>query len=66
MAGVEFLANAMVSIRSQTLITRAPLWLSTLLACTLALMPMLWLPYSRTRTGLVATIAFAVLVLAAR
>lgn len=65
MAGVEFLANAMVSIRAQTLITRAPLWLSTLLACTLALMPMLWLPYSRTRTGLVATIAFAVLVLAA-
>ena len=64
MPGVEFLANAMISIRSQTLITRAPLWLSTLLACTLALMPMLWLPYTRTRTGLLANMAFALLVLA--
>ncbi len=64
MPGVEFLANAMISIRSQTLITRAPLWLSTLLACSLALMPMLWLPYTRTRTGLFANIAFALWVLA--
>ena len=64
MPGVEFLANAMISIRSQTLITRAPLWLSTLLACSLALMPMLWLPYTRTRTGLLANIAFALWVLA--
>jgi CHASE2 domain-containing sensor protein len=64
MPGVEFLANAMISIRSQTLITSAPWWLSTLLACTLALVPMLWLPYTRTRTGLLANIAFAVLVLA--
>lgn len=64
MPGVEFLANAMVSIRSQTLITRAPLWLSTLLACSLALVPMLWLPYTRTRTGLLANIAFAATVLA--
>lgn len=64
MPGVEFLANAMISIRSQTLITRAPLWLSTLLACSLALVPMLWLPYTRTHTGLLANIAFAATVLA--
>jgi CHASE2 domain-containing sensor protein/anti-sigma regulatory factor (Ser/Thr protein kinase) len=64
MPGVEFLANAMVSIRSQTLITSVPMWLSSLLACALALVPMLWLPYTRTRTGLLANIAFAALVLA--
>ena len=63
MPGVEFLANAMISIRSQTLITSLPLWVSALLACTLALVPMLWLPYTRTRTGLLANIAFAALVL---
>ena len=64
MPGVEFLANAMISIRSQTLITSAPFWFSTLLACTLALVPMLWLPYTRTRTGLLANLVFALLVLA--
>lgn len=64
MPGVEFLANAMISIRSQTLITSAPWLLSTLLACALALVPMLWLPYTRIRTGLLANVGFAVLVLA--
>ncbi len=64
MPGVEFLANALISIRSQTLITSVPWLLSTLLACTLALVPMLWLPYTRTRTGLLGNIAFAGLVLA--
>jgi signal transduction histidine kinase len=63
MPGVEFLANAMISIRSQTLITSVPWLLSTVLACTLALVPMLWLPYTRTRTGLLANIVFAGLVL---
>lgn len=64
MPGVEFLANAMISIRSQTLITSAPWLLSTVLACTLALVPMLWLPYTRARTGLLANIVFAGAVLA--
>lgn len=64
MPGVEFLANAMISIRSQTLITSVPWLLSTVLACTLALVPMLWLPYTRTRTGLLANIGFAGAVLA--
>lgn len=63
MPGVEFLANAMIAIRSQTLITSAPLWLSTCLACLMALAPMLWLPYTRTRTGLLANLAFALLML---
>lgn len=65
MPGVEFLANALVSMRSQTLISLVPLWLSSLLACMVALVPMLWLPYARARTGLLANTGFAVLLLAA-
>lgn len=63
MPGVEFLANAMISIRSQTLITSATGWFSTLLACTLACFPMLWLPLTSARTGLLASIAWVALVL---
>lgn len=64
MPGVEFLANAMLSMRSQTLISLAPLWLSCLISGVLALLPMLWLPNVRARTGLLANTAFAILLLA--
>lgn len=63
MSGVEFLANTMISMREQSLVKLSPLWLSTLLACGLAGMPMLWLPYTRARTGLLTNIGFALLVL---
>ncbi len=62
MPGVEFLANTLISMRSHTLIQRAPLWLSTTLACALALLPMAWLPYVRTRTGLGINLVYGVLV----
>jgi signal transduction histidine kinase len=65
MPGVEFLANTLISMRSHTLIQRAPLWLSTALACVLALLPMAWLPYVRTRTGLGINLVYGVLVLCA-
>jgi len=62
MPGVEFLANALISIRSQTLINHAPLWVSTAVACGLALLPMAWLPYVRTRSGLIVSFVYGVLV----
>ena len=62
MPGVEFLANTLVSMRSHTLINRVPLWFSTALACALALLPMSWLPYVRTRTGLSINLVYGVLV----
>jgi CHASE2 domain-containing sensor protein/anti-sigma regulatory factor (Ser/Thr protein kinase) len=65
MPGVEFLANALLSMRSQTLISLVPLWLSSLFACVVALVPMLWLPNVRARSGLLANTAFAVLLLGA-
>jgi CHASE2 domain-containing sensor protein/nitrogen-specific signal transduction histidine kinase len=64
MPGVEFLANALISMRDQTLVRTMPAWLSTLLACGVAVLPMMWLPRTGTRAGLLANICFAVLVLA--
>lgn len=63
MPGVEFLANALISIRSETLIVGAPFWLVTLLSCALALTPLLWLPFASTRHGLLANIGLALLFL---
>lgn len=63
MPGVEFLANTLVSLRSNTLITRSPEWLNVLLACIVAAFPMLWLPYVRTSTGLLLNAAMALFVL---
>lgn len=63
MPGVEFLANVLLSMRAQTLISLVPLWLSSLLACVVALVPMLWLPNVRARTGLLLNASFAVLLL---
>ena len=57
-AGVEFLANALISMRAQTLITQAPPWLTLLVGCTLAVLPVLWMPYSSALTGLALNIGF--------
>jgi CHASE2 domain-containing sensor protein/nitrogen-specific signal transduction histidine kinase len=61
MPGVEFLANALISMRAQTLVRTVPMWFSALLACGLAVLPMMWLPRTRTRVGLLANIVFAAL-----
>lgn len=61
--GVEFLANAMVSIREQTLISVAPAWLTLLVACALATLPLLWMPFTSAQTGLVLNIAYLFCVL---
>lgn len=44
MPGVEFLANAILSMREDALIKDAPLWLSSLICVALALVPLLYLP----------------------
>lgn len=64
MPGVEFLANVLISMRENTLIQRSPLWVNSALACSLALLPLLWLPYVSTRSGLLANTAHAALVMA--
>lgn len=64
MPGVEFLANVLISMRENTLIQRSPLWVNLALACSLAFLPLLWLPYVGTGTGLLANTAYAAMVLA--
>lgn len=63
MPGVEFLANALISMRAQTLVRTVPMWYSALLACGLAVMPMMWLPRARTHVGLLANIVCTALAL---
>lgn len=64
MPGVEVLANALVSMRNNTLIDRVPNAVSALLACLLSALPMLWLPNVRARSGLLLNTGFALLVCA--
>lgn len=58
MPGVEFLANTLVSMRSETLITRASMWINVVLCALFAWLPMLWLPRLSIRSALLATITF--------
>jgi CHASE2 domain-containing sensor protein len=44
MAGVEYNANAIETIRSAKLISDVPLWLSAVISILLAIIPVLWLP----------------------
>ncbi|MFW5432641.1 MAG: CHASE2 domain-containing protein [Methylophilaceae bacterium] len=62
MAGVEFHANVLESIRSQSLITQAPFWLTTLAVLLLSIMPLLWMPKLPGLKGFLSTIVFMVLV----
>jgi CHASE2 domain-containing sensor protein/nitrogen-specific signal transduction histidine kinase len=64
MPGVEFLANSLISMRDQTLVTKAPTWLNTTLACVLVFASALCLPMLRPRTGLVVNTLLALGVLA--
>lgn len=56
--GVEFLANTIESMRSGTLISRTPLWINLLALGALALIPLLWLPYTSAQTGLLLTLTY--------
>ncbi|MEK7345028.1 MAG: CHASE2 domain-containing protein [Pseudomonadota bacterium] len=61
--GVEFLANAVVSMREQTLIPPSPLWLTLLLSCGLAVLPLAWLPRLSAQAGLFMTLGYGLTVL---
>jgi CHASE2 domain-containing sensor protein/two-component sensor histidine kinase len=58
MSGVEFLANALVSMRDGTLIKKAPLGVNALICAILAALPMLWLPLLTARVGLIWSAVF--------
>jgi CHASE2 domain-containing sensor protein/two-component sensor histidine kinase len=62
MSGVEFLANAMVSMREGTLIVRAPFWVNALICGILSALPMLWLPLRTARVGLIGSAVYFVAV----
>jgi CHASE2 domain-containing sensor protein/nitrogen-specific signal transduction histidine kinase len=62
MAGVEFHANVLESLRNDKLIQQAPFWLSTLVVLALSLMPLLWMPKSSALIGFLTTILFMILV----
>jgi CHASE2 domain-containing sensor protein/two-component sensor histidine kinase len=53
MSGVEFLANALASMRNGTLIEKAPLEVNALICVVLAALPVLWLPLLTARVGLI-------------
>lgn len=63
MPGVEFLANALISMRQESLVSLASVWMSTLVACLLAILPMAWLPRTGNRAGALLTVVAAVVVL---
>ncbi len=62
MAGVEFHANVLASIRDDRLIQSMPLWLSTLIVVAVALMPLLWMPKLPALPGFVCTLLFLILI----
>lgn len=64
MPGVEFLANSLISMRDQTLVTKAPSWLNTTLACVLVFASVMCLPMLRPSTGLLVNTLLALGVLA--
>lgn len=62
MAGVEFHANVLQSIRNQSLIQQVPFWLAVIVVLLLSVMPLLWIPTLPGLRGFVSTILFMVLV----
>jgi len=58
MAGVEFHANVLDSLRSKGLIDNAPFWLSLLILITLTLLPLLWMPKLTALNGLISTLIY--------
>lgn len=62
MAGVEFHANVLESIRKQSLIKEAPFWLTMMMVLLLSVMPLLWMPKLPGLRGFLSTILFMILV----
>jgi len=62
MAGVEFHANVLESIRTDSLISEAPFWLSLLAALIVSIAPLLWVPKLPGLRGFLSTILFMVTV----
>lgn len=62
MAGVEFHANVLESIRHHRLIKEAPFWVSTFFVLLLACVPLLWLPKLRALNGLLVTLLLVAVV----
>jgi len=58
MAGVEFHANVLDSLRSKGLIDNVPFWLSLLILITLALLPLVWMPKLSALNGLISTLIY--------
>lgn len=58
MAGVEFHANVLESLRSGSLITHVPTLLGFVVLAAIALMPLFWLPKSTSLAGFLSTLIF--------
>lgn len=58
MAGVEFHANVLDSIRTNHLIDTVPILPSLLVLIVLALLPLIWMPRLTALTGLVSTLVY--------
>ncbi|MES2579383.1 MAG: CHASE2 domain-containing protein [Pseudomonadota bacterium] len=62
MAGVEFHANVLDSMRTQGLIDVVPMWMSLLILIALALLPLVWMPKLSALRGLISTLLYFVLI----
>jgi len=62
MAGVEFHANVLESLRQDSLIQQAPFWVSLFVVMLLSVMPLLWMPKSSALIGFLTTILFMIVV----
>jgi len=62
MSGVEFHANVIQSIRNQNLILNIPVWMSTLIALVMALLPLIWMPKVNALTSFLVTLLYMALV----
>jgi CHASE2 domain-containing sensor protein len=62
MAGVEFHANVLASIRQHQLIQSPPFWVSTLIVLALSVLPLIWLPKVSALHGFISTLVFMCLV----
>lgn len=62
MAGVEFHANVLDSMRSNRLIATTPMLLNLLILIALALLPLVWMPKLSALKGLISTLLYFVLI----
>ena len=62
MAGVEFHANVLASIRSNKLIHITPAWFALSILSILALLPLIWMPKISALMGLISALFYFVLV----